>query len=287
MEHMSWSTSEALSFGKIWRQRFLKRFVTGTRTAGGCEGVYCSFIPTRGASSALLVPSEVRPCETKSPEETSFVELEHACRPHVFSMQPPFRPRVCSLQPVLHPTDEMDETMYDETTTTTFDTFINEVGGELAAIGDSSGHARGDMLQVRQDEHMRDEMRSEMDSGITLADTAMTSAGAQDPSAPSQDSQDSQECVVPGPPPLPLAPCSTPVPLVPCSTPLPLVPCSTPAPLAPCSTPAHPGAAPLAPHPIPGYLLFVPCMRWPCMPPAPDAAVDQAGHAAGHAAGWD
>ena len=118
VEHMSWSTSEALSFGKIWRQRFLKRFVTGTRTAGGCEGVYCSFIPTRGASSALLVPSEVRPCETKSPEETSFVELEHACRPHVFSMQPPFRPRVCSLQPVLHPTDEMDETMYDETTTT-------------------------------------------------------------------------------------------------------------------------------------------------------------------------
>ena len=267
MEHMSWSTSEALSFGKIWRQRFLKRFVTGTRTAGGCEGVYCSFIPTRGASSALLVPSEVRPCETKLPEETSFVELEHACRPHVFSMQPPFRPRVCSLQPVLHPTDEMDETMYDETTTTTFDTFINEVGGELAAIGDSSGHARGDMLQVRQDEHMRDEMRSEMDSGIasaitsgiTLADTAMTSAGAQDPAAPSQDSQDSQECVVPGPPPLPLAPCSTPLPLAPYSTP-----------------------APLAPHPIPGYLLFV-----PCMPPAPDAAVDQAGHAAGHAAGWD
>ena len=184
VEHMSWSTSEALSFGKIWRQRFLKRFVTGTRTAGGCEGVYCSFIPTRGASSALLVPSEVRPCETKLPEETSFVELEHACRPHVFSMQPPFRPRVCSLQPVLHPTDEMDETMYDETTTTIYDTFADEVGGELAAIGDSIGHARGDMLQVRQDEHMRDEMRSEMDSGIasaitsgiTLADT-MTSAG--------------------------------------------------------------------------------------------------------------
>ena len=118
-------------------------------------------------------------------------------------MQPPFRPRVCSLQPVLHPTDEMDETMYDETTTTIYDTFSDEVGGELAAIGDSSGHARGDMLQVRQDEHMRDEMRSEMDSEMTLADTAMTSAGAQDPSAPSQDSQDSQECVVPPPPPAP------------------------------------------------------------------------------------
>ena len=50
-----------------------------------------------------------------------------------------------------------DETIYDETTTTIYDTFSDEVGGELAAIGDSIGHARGDMLQVRQDEHMRDE----------------------------------------------------------------------------------------------------------------------------------
>ena len=53
----------------------------------------------------------------------------------------------------------MDETIYD--------TFINEVRGELAAIG----HAQGEMLQVLQDEHMRDQIRSEIDSEMTSAES--------------------------------------------------------------------------------------------------------------------
>jgi hypothetical protein len=59
-----------------------------------------------------------------------------------------------SIQPVLHHMDEIVREM-DETTNTIYDTFFNDVRGELVAIG----HAQGEMLQVLQDEHMQDEMR--------------------------------------------------------------------------------------------------------------------------------
>ena len=75
--------------------------------------------------------------------------------------------------------------------------------GEWAAIGVTLRHAQGEVLQVLQDVHMRDDMRSEM-----------TSAESQYPA---------QECLAQDPAPVHLVPDPASAHLVPYSTPAHLV----------------------------------------------------------------